>query len=121
MTFALDFPAAAFRETGQPYLSARRVAEKLGLPLSDLAILIGVARTTLTAKTGARKVDGALSPLVRIFAMATEMAGDDGRAAIWFKHQPIVGFGRTAEELVEDGHADAVMWTLESMEQGVYA
>lgn len=122
MTFALDFPAAAFRETGQPYLSARRVAEKLGLPLSDLAILIGVARTTLTAKTGARKVDGALSPLVRIFAMATEMAGDEGRAAIWFKHQPLPGWGgKTALDLVRDGKGAKVLDYLESVRAGVYS
>lgn len=51
--------ASRFMEAGQPYLSA----------------LAGVARNTLTAKKGARKVDLALSPVVRIIAMTAEMAG----------------------------------------------
>lgn len=119
---ALEMTASAFREAGQPYLSARRVSEKLGITLSELAMLIGVARTTLTAKTGARRVDSALSPLVRIIAMAAEMAGDDGRAAIWFKHQPLPGWGgKTALDLVHEGKAEKVLDYLESVRAGVYA
>jgi hypothetical protein len=119
---ALDLTASAFREAGQPYLSARRVSETLGVSLSELAALIGVARTTLTAKTGARRVDSALSPLVRIIAMAADMAGDEGRAAIWFKHQPLPGWGgRTAFDLVRDGKAGTVLDYLESVRAGVYA
>jgi hypothetical protein len=122
MAAALELSAGIFRESGQPYLSARRVSEKLGLPLSDLAALIGVARTTLTAKSGARRVDGALSPLVRIIAMAAEMAGDEGRAAIWFKHQPLPGWGgKTALDLVRDGKGDKVLEYLESVRAGVYS
>jgi uncharacterized protein (DUF2384 family) len=122
MTTGLALSAAAFREGGGPYLSARRVSEKLGLPLSELAAMIGVARTTLTAKSGARRVDAALSPLVRIVAMATEMAGDEARAAIWFKHQPLPGWGgRTALDLVRDGKSEAVLGYLESVRAGVYA
>ncbi|RDJ21811.1 DUF2384 domain-containing protein [Bosea caraganae] len=119
---ALELTAAAFREAGQPYLSARRVSEKLGVTLSELAGLIGVARTTLTAKTGARRVDTALSPLVRVLAMAAEMAGDEDRAAIWFKHQPLPGWGgKTAFDLVREGKAGKVLDYLESVRAGVYA
>ncbi len=122
MSAALELSAASFRETGQPYLSARRVSEKLGLPLTELAAMIGVARTTLTAKSGLRKVDTALSPLVRIIAMAAEMAGDEGRAAIWFKHQPLPGWGgKTALDLVRDGKSDRVLDYLESVRAGVYS
>jgi len=122
MTLALELRATSFREAGQPYLSARRVSEKLGLPLTDLAAMIGVARTTLTAKSGQRKVDAALSPLVRIIAMAAEMAGDEDRAAIWFKHQPLPGWGgKTAHDLVRDGKSDRVLDYLESVRAGVYS
>lgn len=122
MTTALRVSATVFGEKGQPYLSARRVAEQLGLPLSDLAILVGVARTTLTAASGARKVDRALSPLVRIIAMAAEMAGDEDRAAIWFKHQPLPGWGgKTAIDLVRDGKSSRVLDYLESVRAGVYS
>ncbi|MGQ3281944.1 antitoxin Xre/MbcA/ParS toxin-binding domain-containing protein [Bosea sp. (in: a-proteobacteria)] len=122
MTPALELRATSFREAGQPYLSARRVSEKLGLPLTDLAAMIGVARTTLTAKSGQRKVDAALSPLVRIIAMAAEMAGDEDRAAIWFKHQPLPGWGgKTAHDLVREGKSDRVLDYLESVRAGVYS
>ncbi|WP_267522050.1 MbcA/ParS/Xre antitoxin family protein [Bosea sp. (in: a-proteobacteria)] len=122
MTLALELRATSFREAGQPYLSARRVSEKLGLPLTDLAAMIGVARTTLTAKSGQRKVDAALSPLVRIIAMAAEMAGDEDRAAIWFKHQPLPGWGgKTAHDLVREGKSDRVLDYLESVRAGVYS
>ncbi len=122
MTLALELTATSFREAGEPYLSARRVSERLGLPLTDIAAMIGVARTTLTAKSGRRRVDAALSPLVRIIAMAAEMAGDEGRAAIWFKHQPLPGWGgKTAYDLVREGKSDRVLDYLESVRAGVYS
>jgi uncharacterized protein (DUF2384 family) len=118
----LDISAARFREDDQPFLSARRVAELLGVTLTELAALAGIARNTLTAKSGARKTDQALSPVVRILAMAAEMAGDDQRAAVWFKHQPIPGWaGRTAYDLVRAGKADKVLAYLEAVRSGVYA
>ena len=119
---ALDIAASRFRDRRTPYLSARRVAGVLGVTLTELAALAGVARNTLTAKTGARKVDSALSPIVRILAMASEMAGDDQRAAIWFKHQPIPGWaGKTAYDLVRERKPDKVLAYLEAVRSGVYA
>src|SRR3954451_3893198 len=95
--------ASGFAESQTPFLSPRRVAERLGVTSTELASLIGVARNTLTAASGARKVDAALSPVVRILAMAGEMAGGDQRAAIWFKHQPIPGWsGKTGFDLVSE-------------------
>ena len=118
----LHFEAAHFADRDGPFLSARRVSELLGVTLAELARLIGVARNTLTAKSGQRKVDQALSPVVRILAMAAEMAGDEHRAAIWFKHQPIPGWaGKTAYDLVGEGKADKVLAYLEAVRAGVYA
>jgi hypothetical protein len=120
MTATLDISASRFGEGS--FLSPRRVAERLGLTLSELASLIGVARNTLTGKTGARKVDAALSPVVRILAMAGEMAGGEERAALWFKHQPIPGWaGKSAYDLVREGKADNVLAYLEAVRSGVYA
>ena len=119
---ALDIDASRFGDQQTPFLSARRVAELLGVTLGELASLIGVARNTLAAKTGARKVDAALSPVVRILAMAGEMAGGSERAAIWFKHQPLPGWaGKTAYDLVGEGKADKVLAYLEAVRSGVYA
>ena len=119
MTFGM---ATRFSDDPAPFLSARRVAESLGVNLSELAELAGVARNTLAAKVGGRKADAALSPIVRILAMAGEMAGDEQRAAIWFKHQPIPGWaGKTAYDLVREGKADKVLAYLEAVRSGVYA
>lgn len=122
MARALEISASRFGDDRRPYLSAKRVASLLGVTLTELATLIGVARNTLTAKSGARKVDNALSPLVRILAMAAEMAGDDQRAAIWFKHQPIPGWaGKTSYDLVRERKSDKVLAYLEAVRSGVYA
>ena len=119
---ALEIRASRYGEDRTPFLSARRVAELLGVNLTELASLIGVARNTLAAKTVARKVDAALSPIVRILAMAGEMAGDEQRAAIWFKHQPIPGWaGKTAYDLVREGKTDKVLAYLEAVRSGIYA
>jgi hypothetical protein len=114
--------AAHFGDARSPVLSARRVSELLGVTQSELAKLAGVARSTLTAASGVRKVDQALSPIVRILAMAAEMAGDENRAAIWFKHQPIPGWAsKTAYDLVGEGKRDKVLAYLEAVRSGVYA
>jgi lambda repressor-like predicted transcriptional regulator len=118
----LDNAAGSFTDGTAPFLSARRIAERLGITLADLARIAGVARNTLTAVSSRRKVDQALSPLVRIIAMASEMTGDEQRAVIWFKHQPIPGFaGKTALDLTRDGKAGSVLNYLEAVRSGVYA
>lgn len=119
---ALDIAAGRFGESGTPFLSPRRVADLLGVTMTELAALTGVARNTLAARGGARKVDAALSPVVRVLAMATEMSGSQERAAIWFKHQPIPGWaGKTAYDLVREGQAGKVLAYLEAVRSGVYA
>lgn len=119
---SLPIPAARFGEDDAAQLSARRVSEQLGVTLTELAGLIGLARNTLTARSGARRTDAALSPLVRILAMAGEMAGGEGRAVIWFKHQPLPGWaGKTALDLVREGKAAKVLIYLEAVRSGVYA
>ena len=115
-------PAATFTVAGSPFLSARQMAETLGVTMTELAELTGIARNTLAAAKSARKADAALSPLARIIAMAAEMAGNEQRAAIWFKHQPIPGWaGKTAYDLVKEGKAEKVLAYLEAVRSGVYA
>ena len=119
---ALTIQADRFGEAGTPFLSPRRVADLLGVTMTELAGLIGVARNTLGAQSGTRKVDAALSGVVRVLAMAGEMAGSEERAAIWFKHQPLPGWaGKTAYDLVREGKADKVLAYLEAVRSGVYA
>lgn len=102
-------------------IAPRRMAERLRLPMARLARLAHVNRNTMAAKPESPAVQAKLGEIARIIARAAELSGDEGKAIIWFRHQPIVGFGKTAEELVEAGHAEAVLWVLDTMEQGVYA
>ena len=92
-----------------------RLAEQLDMPPSELATLAGVT-------PGGLGVDQALTTIVSILAMATEIAGDERRAAIWFKQQPIPACGgRTARDLVGGRKANAVLTYLEAVRLGAYA
>jgi hypothetical protein len=58
----------------------------------------------------------------RAIAAASEIIGDDGRAATWFHHCPLAGFdGQTAEKLVAAGHIDAVLMHLDTLADGGFA
>lgn len=117
----LELAASHFSDGHSPFLSARRVSEVLGINQSELAKLIGIARNTLASKSGTRKVDQALSPIVRILTMAIDMTGDENRAVIWFKHQPIPGWaGKTAYDIVSVGEAGKVLTYLEAVRAGAY-
>ena len=55
-------------------------------------------------------------------SLATELAGSERRAIIWFKFNPIISLGtKTAQEHVADGHADWVLAHIEDLLNGVYA
>lgn len=102
-------------------IAPRRMVSRLRLPMSRLARLAHVNRNTMAAKPDSPAVQAKLGEIARIIARAADLAGDEGRAIIWFKHQPIPGFGKTAEELVEEGHANLVMEDLERMAEGIYS
>ena len=102
-------------------IAPRRLAERLRLPMSRLAKLAHVNRNTMAAQPGSPAVQAKLGEIARIIARAADLAGDEGRAIIWFKHQPIPGFGKTAEELVEGGHGELVLEDLDRQAEGVYS
>lgn len=102
-------------------IAPRRLAERLRLPMSRLAQLAHVNRNTMAAKPESPAVQAKLGEIARIIARAAELSGDEGRAIIWFKYQPLAAFGRTAEQLVEEGHAGLVIEDLERAAEGVYS
>lgn len=102
-------------------IAPRRLAERLRVPMTRLSKLAHVNRNTMASKPGSPAVQAKLGEIARIITRAAELSGDEGRAIIWFKHQPIVGFDLTAEQLVEMGHADAVLEDLEREAAGVYS
>ena len=103
-------------------IAPRRMADRLHLPMTGLARLARLNRNTLSSKASSSTVQTRLGEIASIIARAAELSGDEGRAIIWFRHQPITGFsGKTARELVEDGHGDAVLNLLDDLENGVHA
>ena len=58
----------------------------------------------------------------RIVAEAASLLGGDvTRAALWFRHHPLAGFGgATAEGLVAAGHAEVVLAYLRVLRHGVF-
>lgn len=101
-------------------IAPRRLAERLRLPMSRLAKIAHVNRNTMAARPDSPAIQAKLGQIATIIARAAQLSGDEAKAVIWFKHQPIVGFGKTAEALVEEGQGAAVLWALDGMEQGVY-
>jgi uncharacterized protein (DUF2384 family) len=102
-------------------ISPSRMSERLHMPLSRLAAVAGLHRNTL-AHPGSAKVQEKLGMIAKIIAKAAALAGDPGRAVIWFRYQPIAGFDdKTAEDLVAAGHGEAVLLHLEDLADGVHA
>jgi hypothetical protein len=102
-------------------IAPRRMAQRLRVPLTRLSKLAHVNRNALTSQAGSSRVQAGLSEVAQIIAKASELSGDEGRAIVWFRHQPIAAFGMTAEQMVEKGHAALVLEHLARMEEGVYS
>jgi uncharacterized protein (DUF2384 family) len=95
----------------------------LRVTLSDIVHIAGVLRKTVTRAPTCPKIQTRLSEVVRILAEAADLLGGDrGKAALWFRWQPLAGFdGLTAEELVNQGHAASVVRHLAMLRDGAYA
>ncbi|MBH0114407.1 hypothetical protein I5E68_15790 [Novosphingobium sp. YJ-S2-02] len=102
-------------------IAPKRMAERLRLPMTRLSRLAHLNRNTMLARPDSPAVQEKLGQIARIIARAADLAGDEGRAIIWFKHQPLPGWGKTAEELVEEGLAQDVLDDLERQAEGVYS
>jgi uncharacterized protein (DUF2384 family) len=104
-------------------LSPRRISDTLRVPLGHLARIAQVHRNTLARHPESPAVQARLGEVARVVVTAADLlGGDTPRAVVWFRHQPLAGFdGRTAEELVAAGHADAVLAHLEMLRDGGYA
>jgi hypothetical protein len=102
-------------------IAPRRLAERLRLPMSRLAKIAHVNRNTMAARPESPAIQAKLGEIAHIIAKASELTGDEGKAVIWFKYQPLPGWGKTAEEIVELGYANAVIEDLERQAEGVYS
>lgn len=104
-----------------PWVDPHKLAALLGLTQAEFADLLHVSRSSL-AKPASQVVQKALSPLVKILAVVTEMSGDANHAALWMRHHPIPGLNyKTPLELIAAQQADAVLLHLDLINNGVYS
>jgi uncharacterized protein (DUF2384 family) len=109
-------------EPGEGYLSPQRMSRLLRMPFSELARVAHLHRNTLARQPRSDRVQTRLGEIAGIITFASELAGDTGRAIIWFRHQPLKGFDhKTAEQLVAAGQGEAVRKHLEILAEGGYA
>ena len=108
-------------EPSERFLSPKRMCDALRIPMGELSRVIHVHRNTLPRRPDSETVQARLGEIARIISLASELVGDKGKAIVWFRHQPLRGFdNETAEDLVEAGHAGAVLKHLKSLSDGVY-
>ncbi|ABC21617.1 antitoxin Xre/MbcA/ParS toxin-binding domain-containing protein [Rhodospirillum rubrum] len=111
--------AERFREANTPYLSPAKVSELFGFRVQELAGRAHVHRNTPTARPQTPQLQQYLQNMVRVLTVATEMTGDEGRAVFLLRNEPLRAFGyKTADTLVQEGRADAVIAYLESLTGG---
>lgn len=120
MTTLLSAPfAERFREPDTPYLSPARVGAFFGFQIQELAERAHVHRNTPTARPQAPQLQKYLQDMVRVLAVATELTGDEARAAFLLRNEPLRAFDyKTADSLIQAGRADAVIAYLESVAGG---
>lgn len=108
-----------FREPNTPYLSPSKVGDFFGFRVQELAERAHVHRNTPTARPQAPQLQKYLQDMVRVLAVATEMTGDSERAVFLLRNEPLRAFSyKTADTLIQDGRADAVIAYLESLVGG---
>lgn len=108
-----------FREPDTPYLSPVRVGEFFGFRVQELAERAHVHRNTPAARPQAPQLQKYLQDMVRVLAAATEITGDEKRSAFLLRNEPLRAFNyKTADVLIQEGRADAVVAYLESLTGG---
>jgi uncharacterized protein (DUF2384 family) len=109
-------------EPRQGSISPQRMSDVLRVPLARLSQITGLHRNRLTRNPGSPEVQQRLGEVAQIITIAAELIGDEPRAIIWFRHQPLSGFDhKTAEDLVAAGQAKAVLAHLSMLADGGYA
>ena len=108
-----------FRESNTPYLSPAKVGDFFGLRVQELAERARVHRNTPAARPHTPQLQKYLQEMLRVLAVATEITDDAERAVFLLRNEPLRAFGyKTADTLVQEGRADAVIAYLESLASG---
>lgn len=100
-------------------ISPTKFAEVLDYPLQVVAELAHVHRNTVRNNPYSPDLQGYMRDAVRVLQAAADLRGNVGEALFWFKNHPIRDFDRkTADRLVAEGKAEAVLRYMRSLEAG---
>jgi hypothetical protein len=116
-----SFPGFAdeFRAPGQSVIEPVRFAAALNLQMQELAQLAHVHRATVSEAPTNARLQAFMREALRVLSAAVDVARDRERAIYWYRNSPIPEFQhRTAEQLVADQKADAVLSYLASISSG---
>lgn len=119
MTSALrvDLPELHNPESGR--LDAQRIADYLSVPLAQLARATGKKYQSLYKTPDAPGVQRALFPIKHSLDILTAVIQDRATVLAWLNSShPDLG-GRTALQVILEGHADAVEGMLEDAMAGM--
>ena len=106
-------------DTPAPVLSPKRFSQAMHIDLQTLAEQAHVHRNTITRAPGSRGVQDFLREALRVIKAATDLNGDLNKALFWYRNEPLSVFGyKTAERLVSEGRADALLRYVASIEAG---
>ena len=106
-------------DTSIPMLSPKRFSQALCIDLQTLAEQAHVHRNTITRTPGSRAIQEFLREALRVIKAASDLRGDLQQAIFWYRNEPLSAFAyKTAERLVSEGRADAVLAYVGSLEAG---
>lgn len=116
---AIDVLADQVREPGEPIISPQRMAELLHVELQELAAVAGVHRNTLRVSPAAARLQDSLRDILRVLSAAAVFGRSRDDTVYWLHNHPIPALGhKTAMGLIREGHAQAVIDYLASIESG---
>ena len=108
----------SIREPGAAFISPRRLSDQLEITLSVLSKVLHVHRNTFR-NPQSETLQQKLRQIARVVSRAEILLGSQEKAVFWFRNQPLADYGgMTAEEMVSEGHYDAISTYLDDVENG---
>lgn len=100
-------------------ISPRRYVEELQLDVQTLADQAKVHRNTVARSPETEALQRYLRDALRVMKAAADLSGDMKKALFWFRNHPLQPFQyKTAEQLVAEGKANAVVTYISMLEAG---
>jgi len=110
--------------TADGFVAANQLTASLRVTKKELARAFGLSLDAVSkaSRLRTRATQSRLRDIVEIINRVLPWAGSVPQAFAWYRSQPLPSFGdRTAEDLVKEGHAEAVKSHLGRIAAGGYA